>query len=208
MSMNVHDLECPNCGATVEFGGGTRATCAYCQSALLLTGGSVQTEPAPADRHPETATPASVPLASARPLFKAPRPMSDTGFLRVGCAFVIVALILFVCACGAFVTLGNSVLLRVWGPLDQVATTVQQQPEVARALGQPIRLGSPSSSSFQSKNGNTTVKFDVPVIGASATGKAHVEGRWLEDGWNLKIWITYPSDEGEQQILIQRQGVR
>jgi hypothetical protein len=134
--------------------------------------------------------------------------MNAAGFLRAGCAFVIVSQLLFVCVCGSFVALANNLLLRTWGPLDQVTAIVQQQPAVVRALGQPVRLGAPSSSSFQSKNGTTTVKFDAPVIGAAANGKVHVEGRWLEDGWDLEIWVTYPGDEGEQQISIQRQGVR
>ena len=206
--MPVHDLECPNCGATVEFGSGTRATCAYCQSALILTAGSVQTEPAPAARQPEATAQFSAPLTPTRPLFKAPRPIGAPGLLRAGCLFVIVSQILFVCVCGSFVALANNVLLRVWGPLDQVAIIVQAQPEVVRALGQSIRLGSPNSSNFQSKNGSTTVKFNAPLIGATASGKVQVEGRWQEDGWNLDIWVTYPDDEGERQIFIQRRGIR
>jgi ribosomal protein L7/L12 len=35
--MPVNDMECPNCGAQVNFGGGTRATCSFCRSQLYLT---------------------------------------------------------------------------------------------------------------------------------------------------------------------------
>lgn len=148
-----------------------------------------------------------LPLAPARLPVQTAHSLNARGWLRVGCVFVIASQFLFVCACGAFVALANNLLLRAWGPLDQVAAIVQVQPEVVRALGQPIRLGSPTSSNFQSKNGRTTVKFDAPVIGTAANGKVHVEGRWLDDGWDLEVWITYPTVAGEQRVLIQRRGV-
>ena len=199
--MLVHDLECPNCGASVHFGNNPRATCAYCHSALSLAGGSARPATERAESAPSTAAP-------AHPLFKTARSLSARSWLRAGCVLVVVSQLFFVCVCGGFVALANTLVLKTWGPLDQVAALVQQQPQVARALGEPITLGAPTSSSFQSKNGTTTVKFDAPVIGAAAKGKVHVEGRWLEDGWDLDVWITYPTATGEQQVLIQRQGVR
>lgn len=36
------DLNCPNCGAPVDFAGSTRATCSFCRSQLRLTGDGVQ----------------------------------------------------------------------------------------------------------------------------------------------------------------------
>jgi len=206
MSMTVHDLECPNCGASVEFAGSTRATCAFCKSSLRLTGDGVHS--AEVDQKSSVQPPPPVPAVPLRPLFDMTRRKPLPRLLQVGCLFVIVSQILFVCVCGSFVALANNVLLRVWGPLDQVAIIVQAQPEVVRALGQSIRLGSPNSSNFQSKNGSTTVKFNAPLIGATASGKVQVEGRWQEDGWNLDIWVTYPDDEGERQIFIQRRGIR
>jgi len=35
--MAINDMNCPNCGATVEFAGGTRATCSFCRSQLYLS---------------------------------------------------------------------------------------------------------------------------------------------------------------------------
>lgn len=200
--MPVHDLECPNCGATVEFGSGTRATCAYCHSALLLAGNTVQNA---------TATPLPVisPRAAPTPLpFKVARPLNASKWLRTGCALVVLSQFLFVCVCGSFVALASNLIMKTWGPLDQVAAIVQAQPQVVQALGQPVKLGALSSSSFQSKNGATTARFDAPVIGAKASGKVHAEGRWLEDGWDLDVWITYPVDGVERQILVERRGVR
>lgn len=200
--MPVHDLECPNCGATVEFGGGARATCAYCHSALLLAGNTVQNATA-------APPPASIPRASTSPLpFRLAHPLNVRHLLRTGCALVIVSQVLFVCVCGSFVALASNLIMKTWGPLDQVAAIVQAQPQVVQALGQPIKLGALSSSSFQSKNGATTARFDAPLIGTKASGKVHVEGRWLEDGWDLDVWITYPVDGVERQILIERRGVR
>jgi hypothetical protein len=40
--MAIDDLDCPNCGAPVDFAGGTRATCSFCKSQLLLTGEGVR----------------------------------------------------------------------------------------------------------------------------------------------------------------------
>jgi hypothetical protein len=203
--MPVHDLECPNCGATVEFGSGMRATCAYCHSALLLAGNTVQNETAPPSR--AATPPTSLPRAVSVP-FKVARPMNPGKWLRTGCALVLLSQFLFVCVCGSFVALASNLIMKTWGPLDQVAAIVQEQPQVAQALGQPVKLGALTSSSIQSKNGVTTAKFDAPVIGAQASGKVHVEGRWLEDGWDLDVWITYAVDGVERQIVVERRGVR
>jgi hypothetical protein len=134
--------------------------------------------------------------------------MNASKWLRTGCALVILSQFLFVCVCGSFVALASNLIMKTWGPLDQVAALVQAQPQVAQALGQPVKLGAPTSSSIQAKNGVTTAKFDAPLIGARANGKVHAEGRWLENGWDLDVWITYPIDGGERQILVERQGVR
>jgi ribosomal protein L7/L12 len=40
--MTVNDLQCPNCGAQVDFAGQTQATCSFCQSKLYLENNGVQ----------------------------------------------------------------------------------------------------------------------------------------------------------------------
>jgi hypothetical protein len=40
--MPVQDLQCPNCGAPVDFAGGTRATCSFCRSQLHLSDDGVK----------------------------------------------------------------------------------------------------------------------------------------------------------------------
>ena len=40
--MGVSDLECPNCGAQVDFAGGTQTTCSFCQSKLYLSSDGVK----------------------------------------------------------------------------------------------------------------------------------------------------------------------
>ena len=42
--MAVHDLDCPNCGAPVHFGSGSRATCSFCRSQLYLGSDGVRAE--------------------------------------------------------------------------------------------------------------------------------------------------------------------
>ena len=44
--MAINDMECPNCGAPVDFAGGTRATCSFCRSPLYLTDDGVKAESA------------------------------------------------------------------------------------------------------------------------------------------------------------------
>jgi ribosomal protein L7/L12 len=39
--MPVENLQCPNCGAQIDFAGGTTATCSFCNSRLTLTGSGV-----------------------------------------------------------------------------------------------------------------------------------------------------------------------
>jgi hypothetical protein len=40
--MAIDDMQCPNCGAPVDFAGGTRATCSFCRSQLYLTNDGVK----------------------------------------------------------------------------------------------------------------------------------------------------------------------
>ncbi len=40
--MTIADMDCPNCGAPVDFGGGTRATCSFCKSQLYMTDDGIQ----------------------------------------------------------------------------------------------------------------------------------------------------------------------
>jgi ribosomal protein L7/L12 len=42
--MAINDMDCPNCGAPVEFAGGTRATCSFCKSQLYVTDEGVKAE--------------------------------------------------------------------------------------------------------------------------------------------------------------------
>jgi len=42
--MAVNDLQCPNCGAPVDFAGSAQATCLFCQSKLYFTPEGVKAE--------------------------------------------------------------------------------------------------------------------------------------------------------------------
>jgi ribosomal protein L7/L12 len=44
--MAISDMNCPNCGAPVDFAGGTRATCSFCKSQLYLGSDGVKAESA------------------------------------------------------------------------------------------------------------------------------------------------------------------
>ena len=47
--MTVNDLQCPNCGAQVDFAGRTQATCSFCQSKLYLEDDGVKVHSALSD---------------------------------------------------------------------------------------------------------------------------------------------------------------
>ena len=47
--MAVNDLQCPNCGAQVDFAGKTQATCSFCQSKLFLEDDGVKVHSALSD---------------------------------------------------------------------------------------------------------------------------------------------------------------
>jgi hypothetical protein len=207
--MMVNNLECPNCGAPVDFAHGSRATCAFCRSSLLLTGEGVQVQSAPPPAQPAPA-PVPQPIPLARPLFAfgLSRRRGLPLVLQWGCLFLIVSQVLFVCVCGVFMTAANSVLLRTWGPLNEVTAIVNQQSAVVRALGQPITVGLQTDSSFESNGSGTTVKFSAPLLGPRARGKVRVAGRWLTGGWDLDIWVTYPEEGGEREIYIQQHAGR
>lgn len=40
--MAINDMQCPNCGAPIDFAGGTRATCSFCRSQVYLTDDGVK----------------------------------------------------------------------------------------------------------------------------------------------------------------------
>ncbi|CAG0933117.1 hypothetical protein TFLX_02919 [Thermoflexales bacterium] len=206
MNMTVNDLECPNCGASVEFAHGSRARCPFCKSALLLTGDSVQTTGALADLREEPASPTQS-ATPVRPMFVPARRKGLSGLLKWGCLFAVVSQILFVCVCGVFVALATQVLLQIGGPVEQVTAIVNQEPEVVRALGQPLKLGIPTNSNFQSNKQGASVKFSAPLSGSKGNGRVRVEGRQTSGKWDLDIWVTYADDNVERQVFIQRRAV-
>jgi ribosomal protein L7/L12 len=44
--MAINDMDCPNCGAPVNFAGGSHATCSFCRSQLYLSSDGVKAESA------------------------------------------------------------------------------------------------------------------------------------------------------------------
>jgi ribosomal protein L7/L12 len=42
--MAINDMDCPNCGAPVQFGDGTRAACSFCKSQVYLSSDGVKAE--------------------------------------------------------------------------------------------------------------------------------------------------------------------
>ncbi len=70
--MTVREMECPNCGATVDFGSGMQATCSFCRSILSLADGTIKSASAlndlldssPVRRDEFTAASAAPPAAS------------------------------------------------------------------------------------------------------------------------------------------------
>jgi hypothetical protein len=77
-----------------------------------------------------------------------------------------------------------------------------------RALGTPIKLGAATESSFQSGEGTARVEFSAPLLGRIDNGSVYVEGRWIDEGWDLEVWVTYLQDGAEQRMSIQRQMPR
>jgi hypothetical protein len=204
MTMPVDNLECPNCGASVDFAHGSRATCPFCKSSLLLAGDGIRTTGALAALSTEPASPI-MPATPVRSASVPARPKSVSRLLKWGCLFVVLSQVLFVCVCGVFVALATNVMLQTGGPVEQVTTIVNQEPEVVRALGQPIKLGFPTSTNIQSSKQGTTVKFKAPLTGPKGKGQVRVEGRQTGDLWDLNVWVTYLEDGVEQQVFIQRQ---
>ncbi len=207
MNMAVNALECPNCGAPVEFDHGSCATCSFCKSSLLLTGDGIRTTGALADLSKESAPPV-VPATPVRPTSVPPQRKGLSRLLTWGCLIVIVSQVVFVCVCGGFMALATNVLLQIGGPVKQVTTIVNQQQEVVRALGQPIKLGIPTNNNFQSDKQGASVKFSAPLTGTKGKGSVRVEGRQTGGVWDLDIWVTYLEDGVEQQVFIQQQMER
>lgn len=202
--MPVDNLECPNCGASVDFAHGSRATCSFCKSSLMLTGDGIRTTGALADLSKEPAFPAT-PATPVRPASAPVQSRSLARLLKWGCLFVVLSQVLFVCVCGVFVALATNVMLQIGGPVEQVTTIVNQEPEVVRALGQPIKLGFPTNTNIQSGKQGTMVTFSAPLTGSKGKGHVQAEGRQTGGVWDLDIWVTYLEDGVEQEVFIQRQ---
>jgi hypothetical protein len=149
-----------------------------------------------------------VPATPARSSLNPPQRKGLSRLLTGGCLFVIVSQVVFVCVCGGFMALATNVLLQVEGPWEQVTTIVNQQPEVVHALGQPIKLGIPTNSNYQSNKQGTTIKFSAPLTGTKGKGSVRVEGRQTGGVWDLDVWMTYLKDGVAQQVFVQRQMER
>jgi ribosomal protein L7/L12 len=47
--VTVYEMNCPNCGAPVDFGGGVQTTCSFCRSVLALANGEIKSRSELAD---------------------------------------------------------------------------------------------------------------------------------------------------------------
>jgi ribosomal protein L7/L12 len=68
--MTVNDLQCPNCGAQVDFAGETQATCSFCQSKLYVEDDGVKVHSALSDLLEGKPAPAGVDVDQIQQLLR------------------------------------------------------------------------------------------------------------------------------------------
>lgn len=131
---------------------------------------------------------------------------SQPGLL--GCLTGCLPMILFMGLCVAFVTLSGQIAFRVWGPLDQTMDVLNSNEEVISAFGQPLTLGLFLTGGIGSSGSSSRAGFEVPIYGPKRSGTLEVSGSWRSGVWDLSIWITYESDDGEPQTIFISQKVK
>jgi ribosomal protein L7/L12 len=313
--MAVNDLQCPNCGAPVDFAGGTQTTCSFCRSQLYLSADSVKVssvlsdllegKPAPegidvqqiqelvragkkieaiklvraqtglglkeakdaveaiergetveltlratsttqvvsgvdldqitelllqgkkieaiklvreqtglglkeakdvidaieaTGRPTATGDPAQIVTST---VYRPPRAKtSPRGFL--GC----LPMLLLIGLCAGFIMLTSQVAFRAWGPLDQVLKVLNSNPQVTQAFGQPLTIGPFITGEISSGGSSSSADFDVPLYGPKQSGELNVSGSWRKGVWDLTIWVSYTSGDGEEQTIRIAQKVK
>jgi ribosomal protein L7/L12 len=313
--MTVNDMQCPNCGAPVDFAGSTQATCSFCQSKLYFTAEGVKVSSALSDRVESKAAPSGIDLAHVQQLVLAGKKIEAIKLVReqtglglkeakdaveaiergetpeltlrataithgvsgidldqinelllqnkkieaiklyreqtglglkeakdaveaieatgwpptpgdpaqivkstvsrpprtkmssAGCLSCL-PILLFIGLCAGFVMLSGQVGFRVWGPLDQVLKILSNDPQVTQVLGQPISVGPFVTGKISGGGSSSSASFNVPIYGPKQSGDLSVSGSWRQGVWDLTIWVSYSSDDGEEQTIRISQEVK
>ena len=125
-----------------------------------------------------------------------------------GCLIGCLPTLLFMGLCIGFVMLTSQIGFRVWGPLDQTMDLLNSNETVLDVFGHPLTLGPFITGSISGGGASSHASFEVPIYGPKYSGTLEVSGSWRSGVWDLSIWVTYDSDDGEPQTIYISQKVK
>jgi len=101
--------------------------------------------------------------------------------LPVGC------MVPLVCCGGisAIAYFGATTMIQGSGAFTESMSKVNQNPEVAAALGSPVTPGFGTMGSFNQNNNSGTADFTVPLKGPNGEGSVHVVARLDNGRWEF-----------------------
>jgi len=203
--MAIDDMACPNCGASVDFAGSTRAICSFCKSQLYLTDDGVEASSVRHDlleNQPATRG-VDVPVVTIDQQRNSLAASSSrrTTFPKLGCLGCLPTL-LFIGMCAGFIMLSSQVMFRALGPLDQALQIINSDPAVVQAFGKPITPGPFVTGKISGGDTSSLARFSVPIYGPKRTGHLQVSGSWRKGIWDLSVYVVYEEDGEEQTIQI------
>ena len=135
----------------------------------------------------------------AIPRSPAPRPISPA----LGC-FGLMALM---AACILLMSAMSMTTWRISGAYRQAMTRVRADPNVSEIFGLPVdtQFGFWVGSAGGGNGWN--LRFDAPLAGPRRSGnmqvRANTTGSYFDEGWNVRITITYDAD-GQRQSFVVR----
>ncbi len=133
------------------------------------------------------------------PRSPAPGPISPAG----GC-FGLLAL---VAACILLMSVMTMTTWRISGAYRQAMTRVRADPNVSEIFGSPVdtQFGFWAGSAGGGNGWN--LRFEAPLAGPRRSGNMQVRadtiGSYFDEGWNVRITITYDADGKRQSIAIR-----
>jgi len=144
----------------------------------------------------------AVPLAAAVRTTSVPMPARPRRRIALwGCLPILGVLVLCVFVIAVF----GQIIFRAFGPLDVVMDTINRNPQVIGALGEPLNPGLFIFGELSGGGSSSSASIELPVFGSRNNGYLYASGNYRRGEWNLSIWVTYEEAGEEFEIYMTTQ---
>jgi hypothetical protein len=142
------------------------------------------------------------PLSTAVKTVPAPLRVRPRGRIALlGCLPILGVIAL----CVLVIAVSGQIMFRVFGPLDVVMETVNRDPQVVEALGEPLSPGLFIFGEISGGGSSSSASLEAPIFGPRNSGYLYASGSYRRGAWDLSIWITYEQAGEEREIFITNQ---